>query len=125
PINSIEQIPIIDQLPNYIQLLNSNDFINLLEIFLERLNLLIEKLNQFYDYVIDYHPLLNDIYSLHSEISLTKQQIINVIQKLFIDENYFPNDQFIGQLAKNFIDIYQLFSQIDFISQDKGDNYLH
>ncbi|CAF1119887.1 unnamed protein product, partial [Rotaria sordida] len=119
PENSFEHIPIIDQLPNYIHLLNRNDFINLLENFLERLNLLIEKINQFYDYIIDYHPLLNHIYSLHSEISSTKQQIINVIEKLFIDENNFPNDQFIGQLAKNFIEIYQLFSQIDLINHDK------
>ncbi|CAM4775034.1 unnamed protein product [Rotaria magnacalcarata] len=119
PSNSIEQIPIIDQKPNYIQLLNSNDFINLLEKFLERLNLLIETLNKFYDHIIDYHPMLKEIFSLHSEMCLTKQQIQNVIQKLFIDENIFPNDQFIGQLAKNFIDVYEQFSQINLIDQDK------
>ncbi|CAF1389080.1 unnamed protein product, partial [Rotaria sp. Silwood1] len=120
PNNSIQQIPIINnQLPNYIKLLNLNDFINLLEKFLERLNLLIEKINLFYDYIIDYHPLLNEIYNLHSEISLTKENIINVINQLFIDENHFPNDQFVGQSAKNFIEIYELFSQIDFINHHK------
>lgn len=122
PIDSFEQIPILDQLPSYIQLLNSNDFINLAEKFLERLNLLIEKFNSYYDHIIDYHPLLNDIYHIHYEISSTKQQIDSLIEKLFINENLFPNDQFIGQLAKNFLDIYQQFCQINIIKQEKGLN---
>jgi len=120
PSNSSQQITIIDQLPNYIQLLNLNHLKILLEKFLERLNLLIEKLNHYYDQIIDYHPLLKDIYDLHSEICLIKEQIRNVIEKLFIDENNFPNDQFIGQLAKNFIQIYEQFCQIDFLKEEKG-----
>ncbi|CAF3592808.1 unnamed protein product [Adineta steineri] len=119
PSNSAENIPIIDSLPNYIQLLNTNDFKDLLEKFLERLYLLIEKLNLFYDNVIDYHPLLKDINNLHQEICLTKQQIQNVMEKLFVDEKNFPNDMFIGQLVKNFIEIYELFSQINILKQEK------
>jgi hypothetical protein len=121
PTNTAEQIPVIGEVPNYIQLLNSNDLTNLLEKFLERLKILMEKLNKYYEQKIDYHPLLKDIYYLHCEICLIKEQIRNIIEKLFINENIFPNDQFIGQLAKNFIQIYEQFSQINIIKQEKGD----
>jgi hypothetical protein len=120
PTNPIEQIPILDRIPNYIQLLSSNDLTSLLEKFLERLNLLIDKLNQFYENVIDYHPLLKDIHDLHEEISLIKEQIRNVMEKVFIDEDIFPNDRFVGQLAKNFMEIYEQFSQINILKKEKG-----
>lgn len=120
PTNSSEQIPIIDQLPNYIQLENLNDLKILLEKFLERLNILIKKMNYYYENIIDYHPALKDISNLHQEVCLIKEQIRNVIQKLFIDENKFPNDQFIGELAKNFMQIYEQFAQIDFLKEEKG-----
>jgi hypothetical protein len=120
PSNSIEQIPIVDRIPNYVQLLTSNDLTSLLEKFLERLNLLMEKLNQFYENVIDYHPLLKDIHELHGEICFIKEQIRNVMEKLFIDENIFPNDRFVGQVAKNFMQIYEQFSQINILKKEKG-----
>ena len=120
PTNSTEQIPIISSVPNYIQLLKSNDLTNLLEKFLERLNILMEKLNQYYQQTIDYHPLLKEIYYLHCEICLIKEQVRNILEKLFIDQNNFPDDQFIGQLAKNFIQIYEQFTQINFVKEEKG-----
>jgi hypothetical protein len=120
PSNSFEQIPMLDQRPNYIQLTNLNDLKILLEKFSERFYLLIEKLNFYYDQITDHHPALKEIYYLHSEISLIKEQIRNVMEKLFIQENIFPNDQFIGQLAKNFILIFEQFCQIDFLKEDKG-----
>ena len=122
PANSKEGmiIPLLDQFPNYIQLNNLNDLKILLEKFFERLNILVQKMNFYYDYPIDHHPALKQIYYLHSEISLIKEQIENVIQRLFIDENNFPNDQFVGQLAKNFIFILNQFCQINLTKEDKG-----
>jgi hypothetical protein len=79
-----------------------------------------EKLNQFYENVIDYHPLLKDIHELHGEICFIKEQIRNVMEKLFIDENIFPNDRFVGQVAKNFMQIYEQFSQINILKKEKG-----
>jgi hypothetical protein len=115
----LEEIPILDQIPNYVQLINLNDLKILLEKFLEKFYLLINKLNYYYEQIIDHHPALKEIYHLHSDICFIKEQIQNVINKLFIQENCFPNDQFIGELAKNFIQIFQLFCQIDFINEDK------
>lgn len=121
--NSQDNIPIIDHLPNYIQLDHLNDFKILLDKFLEHLNLLINQINLYYENPIDYHPQFQNIFNLHQQICLTKQQIKNVIQKLFVDENDFPNDQFIGQLAKNFIQIFEQFSIIDLQKQDKGKDF--
>ena len=117
---SMDNIPILDQLPNYIDLFKLNDLKILLEKFLEHLNLLIEKLNQYYDCIIDYHPLVKDIYSLHVEICSIKEQIRNIINKMFINENSFPNEQFLGQLAKNFLEIYEQFCQINILEENKG-----
>lgn len=125
PSDSLQEISIINEIPNYIKLLNSNDFKSLLEKFLERLNLFIDKINQYYDCIIDYHPILQDIFSLHAEICSTKQQIQNIIKNLFIDEINFTNDKFIGQLAKNFIEVYEQFSQINIINENQGLNFLY
>ncbi|UJR34182.1 hypothetical protein I4U23_021588 [Adineta vaga] len=119
PKNSMEEIPILDIKPNYVELVNSNDLTELLEKFLERLKILLEKMNGFYENVIDYHPSLKDIYNLQQEICLSKELIGNVMGKLFIDENRFPNDHFIGDLTKNFMEIYTQFSKINILKHEK------
>ena len=68
---------------------------------------------------IDYHPLLKDIYYLHCEIYLIKEQIRNIIEKLFINENIFPNDQFIGQLAKILFKFMNNFHKLIFLKKKK------
>jgi hypothetical protein len=70
--------------------------------------------------MIDHHPILKEIDYLHCEICLIKEQIRNVMERLFIDQNQFPDDQFIGHLAKNFIEIYEQFCQINILKKEKG-----
>lgn len=119
PTNSFEQIPILYQLPNYIQADQFQSMKILLDKFLQKLYSLTEKINRFYQFQTEHHFLLKEIDYLHTEISIVKQQIQDVLQKLFIDENQFPNDHFVGDLAKNFIEIYEHFTQIDLLKQNQ------
>lgn len=120
PSNSIEGIPILDQLPNYVQLTDWKDLKILLEKFVERLKMLLDKLNDYSEEMIEYHPDLKDIERFHTEICLTRQSIRNIMEKLFIDEQGFPQDQFLGELTKNFLELLDEFSQINLLDQNQS-----
>ena len=119
-----DHIPLLDQLPHYIPLIQSHDLNGLLDSFLQRLNLLMGKLNQHSDQMIEHHPVLNEILGLHSEIVSSQPQIRNVISKVFLDEKQFPNDQFLGESAKSLLHILEEFSQINIHKDEKGQRRL-
>ena len=119
PSNSLETVPILDQTPNYTQLTEFKDLKILLEKFVERLKILLEKVNFYSEEMMEYHPVLKEIEQFHSEICLIKQPIRNIMEKLFIDEQRFPQDQFLGELTKNFLQLFEEFSQINLFEQDQ------
>ena len=122
--SSPDRIPLLDRLPHYIPLIQSHDLNGLLDSFLQRLNLLMSKVNQHYDQLVEHHPILNEILGLHSEIVSSQQQIRNVISKVFLDEKQFPQDQFLGESVKSLLQIFEEFSQINILKDDKGQRRL-
>ena len=106
-------VPIIDAVPSYTQLTNSIDLNALMEKFLEQLKILLTKINVYEEHRMVHHPILQEIDECHRQIVESEEQIRSIFVRVFLDEQLFPDDQFLGQLTKDFLRIYRDFSQLD------------